>query len=219
MRHVRKRRRGGIRRIAIACIGAAFVACAVWQRVALVSFMSDVRRASHVPDVVSALHSLHRETFGVLCMTSPGAADDCYVFDADGIIFGTAHTVVGDAIARIDDASAFKPAIGEPFLDAGVWQNLSPIVAAIKNGDMPVSVFVLKRAEREVVVTLSPSGTSLYFSLEFSPEKHLRALPEFMKKVRAETLEYADLRVEGKIFYYVRRNAAGVSPRMNGDVQ
>ena len=197
----KKRRFGKVRAMVPWVIALAIVGCTVWQRGAFVSLWRNVDRAMHVPDVTSALHSLHRDTFGVLCMTPEGAGDDCYLFDSDGVVFGAARTVVGDSIARIDDASPFRPAIGKPFIDGAAWKNLSVIVAAVRSGDVTVSAAHLKRAEREIDMVLAPSGTTAYFSLEFSPERHIRAVRELMRRIRLDTLEYIDLRVEGKIFY------------------
>ncbi len=199
--HLKKNKPGRTRRIIIWVIFIVACLFAAWQNAVLVSWWHNIQRARNAPDVASALRSLRRETFGILCKATETTADDCYVFDADGVVFGTARMVVGDAIARIDDASSFKLTIGEPFIDLEIWKNLTPIVSAVRSGELPASALILKRAERELAVTLTPTGMKAYFSLEFSPEKHLRALKELEKKVKLETLEYVDLRIEGKIFY------------------
>ena len=189
------------RRIAVRAVCLALVACAVWQRALLASLLANIRRAWRAPDVSSALHVLRRETFGILCVKTETEADDCYVFDRDGVVFGSARTVVGDSIVRVDDASSFRPVLGEAFADPETWKNIMPIVQAARSGDFAASAIAFKRQERELAVTMRSSGTMAYFSAEFSPEKHLRALTELAKKVRIEKLEYVDLRVEGKIFY------------------
>ena len=168
---------------------------------AVARHMENIRRVLHVPDVSSVLHSLRQETFGILCMKKGSAADDCYVFDRDGIVFGPARTVVGDVIVRIDDASAFLPAVGEPLIGSDAWANLFPIMTFLRDGGIPFSSVSLKRREKEIVITLPDSGTLIYASLEFSPERSLRALPEFQKKIPLASLEYMDLRAEGKVFY------------------
>jgi hypothetical protein len=152
------------------------------------------------PDIASVLHAVHREDFGMLCVKDATGADSCYVFDKEGVIFEAANLVVGNVIARVDDASDFKPVLGMMLADQDVWQNIAPIITYAKEG-LPASRIEFVRAERELAVTLTDSGTKLYFSLQFDPSEHIRALKELSKTARVDTLQYADLRVKGRLFY------------------
>ena len=134
------------------------------------------------------------------CIGNAVGADDCYMFDTDGIIFKSAHMVVGDVIARVDDVSDFKPALGVMFADANIWQNMGKIIAYAKDG-LPANRMEFMRAEKELIITLSDSNTRLYFNVLLDPDEHIRALKELSKTVPLETLEYADLRVKGRVFY------------------
>ncbi len=173
----------------------------IWQRKAVMRYADNVRRVLHVPDVPSILHSLRQEAFGILCMTKDAASDDCYVFDRDGIVFGSARTVVGDVIVRIDDSSSFLPILGEPLIESDAWANMLPVIRFLKEGNFPFSSVLLKRAQNELVITVPDSDTLIYISLEFVPSRSLRALPEFIKRVPFSGLKYIDLRAEGRIFY------------------
>lgn len=164
-------------------------------------YAENIRRVLHVPDISSVLHSMRQETFGVLCMKHENIADDCYVFDRDGIVFGPARTVVGDVIVRIDDPSAFIPALGQPMIESDAWANLFPVIRFLHDDGVAFSTVSLKRAQKELAITLPDTGTLIYISLEFSPERSLRALSELAKKTSLAGLKYIDLRAEGKIFY------------------
>ncbi len=152
------------------------------------------------PDIASVLHAMRREDFGMLCVKDSAGADSCYVFDKEGVIFEAANVVVGDVIARVDDASDFKPALGVLLADPEIWINMAAVIAYAKDG-LPASRMELLRTEKEITVTLADSGTKLYFSLQLDPSEHIRALKELSKTVPIETLQYADVRVKGRVFY------------------
>jgi hypothetical protein len=152
------------------------------------------------PDVAAALRLIRHDNFGMLCIKEVEGADDCYMFDKGGVVFGSARMVVGDVIVRVDDVSDFKPVLGAMLIDADTWKNMAPIIAYAANG-LPAGVMALSRAERELTVTLSESGTRLYFNLRLDPAEHIRALKELTKTIPLISLQYADLRVKGRVFY------------------
>lgn len=172
-----------------------------------VRFHAQVARYAHnallvvrKPDIASVLHTLRQEDFGMLCVQSGAGADDCYVFDEDGIIFKSARMVVSDVIARVDDLSDFKPVVGAPVTDPDIWKNMMPIIAYAKE-TLPANRIQFARTEKELTIVLSDSGTRLYFNLRLDPEEHIRALKELQKTTPFDSLEYADLRVKGRVFY------------------
>jgi|GEM_PF-2222025 len=152
------------------------------------------------PDIASILHAVRREDFGMLCITHETGADDCYVFDNEGVVFDSARMVVGDVIARVDDASQFKPVLGAMFTDADTWRHMAEIIAYVKD-ELSIHRMVFARAERELTVILTDSETRLYFALDMDPAEHIRALRELAKTTPLTTLEYADLRIKGRMFY------------------
>ncbi len=196
----RKKKKNWLRCIASITVLAAVIFAGVYFRAQIMWFTESAWLVMRKPDIASILHAVRREDFGMLCVKDAAEADNCYVFDKEGVIFEAANVVVGDVIARVDDASDFKPALGVMLADADIWANMAPIVAYAKE-DLPVSRMVFMRAERELAVMLADSGTKLYFSLRFDPAEHIRALKELSKTSPIETLEYADLRVKGRVFY------------------
>ena len=172
----------------------------IWYRAQIVRYAETALLIIKKPDIASVLHAVRRESFGMLCVKDPAGADDCYVFDADGVVFDSARVVVGDVIARVDDASDFKPVLGGMFADVDIWHNMALIIAYAKDG-LPANRMAFDRADRELTVTLTDSGTKLYFNVGADPFEHIRALKELAKTVPLTTLQYADLRVKGRVFY------------------
>lgn len=146
--------------------------------------------------------SLRHEPLGILCvMPSLDAAEECYVFDSQGMVFGRARTVVSEVIVKIDEQSDIRPALNTVFVPSADWQNLRLILEAVRNKKIMVSRIALQRADKELTLMVLPHSTPFYFSYAFDPRIHLDALPEFLKKVPLTELQYVDLRIERKIFY------------------
>lgn len=181
--------------IVVACIGFS-----VRYQESLFSFWHNIRRIFSKPDAEAIARSFKKESFGVYCA---GAiqANDCFLFDEDGILFGAARTVVRDIIITIEDNSNFRPMVNKAFISEDEWRALKPIILSIQNKELIVHRITLNRAEKELTVIIPPTDIPVYFSLQFDPIKHLRALGQLTKKISFEKLQYFDLRVEGKIFY------------------
>lgn len=180
-------------------LGALFAFLA-WQWRSIASFARNVALVRSAPDALTALRSFQHTTFGVICTESADAAEDCFVFSEEGVIFNGARTVVGDMIIRVSDRSGDKPQIGAFVVDPDSWENIVPIMRFVRGESLDIADFILKRTEREIDIILA-GGTVLRFSYEFDPASHLRALVVLREKVPFESLEYLDMRVEGKIFY------------------
>lgn len=196
----RKKKKNWLRCI-VSCAALAFlIFIGIRFRAQIANIAESAWLVIKKPDIASVLHAVRREDFGMLCVKDSAGADSCYVFDKEGVIFEAANVVVGSVIARVDDASDFKPALGTILADPGLWGNMVPIIAYVKGG-LPASRMELLRTEKEITVTLTDSGTKLYFNLGFDPGEHIRALKELSKTVPIETLQYADLRVKGRVFY------------------
>jgi hypothetical protein len=196
----RKKKKNWLRPAVSFAVLAAVIFIGLRFRAQAARFVSSVWLVVKRPDIASVLHAVRREDFGMLCVKDVTGADSCYVFDKEGVIFEAANVVVGSVIARVDDASDFEPALGVILADPSLWGNMAPIIAYVKDG-LPASRMELLRTEKEITVILTDSGTKLYFNLQFDPSEHIRALKELSKTVLIETLQYADLRVKGRVFY------------------
>lgn len=194
----KKRRQNTARRVIalliVACIGALIV----WQRVPAWAAWQNIARLARRDDAEEALRLIRREKFGLICPES-----ECFIFDRDGIVFERARIVVGDVVMRVEDPSGKEPSTDARFIDDVSWGNLKPILAFIEGRGVPVSRIELKRSAYEIIIE-SPGEAGpvpFYFSLEFDPADHLRAMPAFLKQAPLRTLMYADFRVQGRIFY------------------
>lgn len=200
MLRYKKKQRGWFKRFIFFSVCAAIVFIGVRYRTQVARYAYDAWLVVRKPDVAAALRLTRHDNFGMLCVQDVAGADDCYMFDKDGIVFGSARMVISDIIVRVNDPSDFKPVIGMPLIDADIWKNIAPIIAYAQEG-LPVSTMALSRPEKELIVTLSESGTRLYFNLRIDPAEHIRALKELAKTTPLASLQYADLRVKGRVFY------------------
>lgn len=200
-RSKRLRARRRINNLILFLILAALIAGAVYYRHQLLVLWQEIERVirqrADQPDVKEILAETRREEYGIFC-AGVEQANDCYLFDKKGVVFAKAKTVVGEVILRVDEVSDYKPIVAQKFLPAGEWENLFKILEFVKRRDWPAANFRLKREREELILDGAPK---LLFSLRFDPAKHLTALTELKKKVKAENLSYIDLRVEDKIFY------------------
>ena len=197
---IRKKRRGNPVRCAIIWLVIFSVfGLGAWQRKALISLWGDASRILHVEDVGAALRLTHEDQFGLICPPS-----GCFVFGHDGIVAGHARVVVGDILIRIDDPAGTDPAAGTLLMDQPSWANLKPILEAVRRKEISAPTIRLARASNELFIqSVRDDGSSVpfYFSLDFDPAEQLRALSAFLKQAPLSTLEYADFRVKGRIFY------------------
>lgn len=182
--------------IAIAAAGARYreTVMQYWTMLMLVAERKDARILAR---------SLRHEPLGILCVTPSleAAAEECYIFDTMGVVFGRARTVVSEVIVKVNEQSDIRPAFNTVFVSSADWQNLRLILEAVRDKKIMVSRIALQRADKELTLTVLPEATPFYFSYAFDPRVHLDALPQFLKKVPLTELQYVDLRIEGKIFY------------------
>jgi hypothetical protein len=168
-------------------------------RAPLSAFAREAWLVVNKPDIRETLKETRRKQFGMICKS----ADDCWIFDSEGIIYAAARTVVGDVLVRIEDESDFAPEIQARVVRDSDWANLMPIIEFAQTRAVDVSRFVLRRAEGEVRLT-TPDGVLMRFSLDVNPREHIAAFPSFIRRAPLATLEYADFRIPGKIFYKER---------------
>ncbi len=188
-----------MRRVIIWLIFLSMLGFGIWQRQAVLSSWRNVMRVIYMEDVAVALGLMRQDHFGLICPPS-----GCFVFGHDGIVSGHARIVVGDVVMRVDDLMGTDPAVGALFINQPSWANLKPILEAVERKEIIAPTMRLMRASNELFIE-SPredGGTVLfYFSLDLDPAEHLRALSAFLKQAPLSTLEYADFRVKGRIFY------------------
>lgn len=181
--------------VAVAAAGARYrgAIARYWTMIMLIAEQKDARALAL---------SLRHEPLGILCVTAnPDASEECYLFDVNGVVFDKARTVVNEVIVKVHEQSDVRPTITLPFVPPADWQNLRLILEAVRTKKLNVNRIALTRTDKEITLTILPHNTLFYFSYAFDPRDHLKALPEFFKKVSLEELRYVDLRVEGKIFY------------------
>ena len=186
-----------VRRLVTILILVLIIAAAIYYRDQLLVLWQDIERVRNQPEVEKILAETRREEYGIFC-SGVEIANDCYLFDKNGVVFAKARTVVGEVILRIDEITDSRPPIGQSFLPQSDWENTLKILEFVKKGEWPAATFRLKRQQQELILEGLPK---LLFSLRFDPSQHLLALTELKNKVNFQSLLYLDLRVEDKIFY------------------
>ena len=177
------------------------IAVGIRWRVRMTEYIRTAWLVVRKPDVAAALRLVRHDNFGMLCVKDSTGADDCYMFDNDGIVFSAARMVVDDVIVRVNDSSDSKPVIGALFIEPEIWKNMALIIAYAQD-ELPAGIITLSREDKELTNTLLVDrGTRLYFNLRLDPAEHIRALQELQKTIPLDSLDYVDLRVKGRVFY------------------
>lgn len=140
---------------------------------------------------------VEREPYGVWC---GGAGTECAWFDEEGVAFKRSPRTEGAETVVVNDYSKERVGLGETVLNKEFLGNLRAIFEALR-GAVSVKEIALRRAEFQEIEVRTQEGPVLYFGLR-APYKNLR---EVVQAVAARkdfpSLQYADFRVEDKVFY------------------
>ena len=138
-----------------------------------------------------------KEIFGILCNNR-----DCFVFDKEGTIFKNAPRAEGTLILRVDDPYNGPIVFGYPFLgESNRVYEIFEVVNVVRGMGMYVSRVTLRDpAVREWEMSLS-GGPDLYFGFDSLPADFSGVMGALHQKVGLGNVNYADFRVEGRIYY------------------
>lgn len=129
------------------------------------------------------------------------AGDRCWWFDNEGVILKKALRAEGSLIPSISDHSQNNLGLGANILPEKLLPNVLSVLETVKAAGLRVKEIILENLERQEITIRTYNGPELYFSLRFSAESTLAAIPNLMSKSGFKDLEYLDFRVENRVYY------------------
>lgn len=127
------------------------------------------------------------------------ASMSCWWFDKEGLILELAPYSEGPLIFRILDLSDAPMIVGNKVLDEKSFNYLTTILEAVKELDFSVESFIFDKKLEEFNAE-SRDGSKILFSLRFDPSSNIAALKTLKEKGDFKNIDYADLRVENRLY-------------------
>lgn len=155
-----------------------------------------------------------RERFGVWCengqqanasSTEQQTTESCWWFDKDGVLFGIAPELEGNAINKVDDFSSRDLKLGDLALEEVFIENLVKLFEVLERSDIGIRALKLKNLDLQEIIFDQPQTSlpKIYFSLRFNSEFLLSTI-EGLKKIGLQKMEYVDFRVENRVYYKLK---------------
>ncbi|MCL5004577.1 MAG: hypothetical protein M1170_01370 [Patescibacteria group bacterium] len=156
-----------------------------------------------------------REKFGIWCLIKNNIAENtsstiaqktdvnenCFWFDKDGIIFVEAPTIESELFNKVADSTGRDLKSGDKVLDSRLMVNLVKIFNVFDEVDIKSKTAQLNDLKAEEVVVRPLSFPVSFFSLRFSPDFSIAAIKTLKKDKRWDKIQYADFRVENRVYY------------------
>ncbi len=147
-----------------------------------------------------------RQPFGIWCFVpggpgADGAGEQCYWFDAQGIMFERALATQGNIIFMVNDYSQKDRGLGSAVLPPEFDQNFISIMNVLKATGLGVKEIDLNDLSLEEVDVRTAVGPTLEFSLRFPADEYLPVLQSLIAQPGFAKLQYVDCRTEDRVFY------------------
>lgn len=144
-----------------------------------------------------------RNKFGLWCLKGvEEAANKCFWFDKNGIIFLEAPIVETELLRKVNDYTGRYFKIGDSILSQNLAENLTGIFIVIDKAGIASKTLDLNDIGLEEVVLEPLAGTpKIYFSLKFNSEFAISAIKELKESGKWPVLKYVDFRSENRAYY------------------
>ncbi len=156
-----------------------------------------------------------REKFGIWCLIKKnitlentsstaeqtGENENCFWFDKDGIIFVEAPTIESELFNKVVDSTGRDLKLGDKVLDSRLVENLVKVFNVFDEVDVKSKTVQLSDIKSEEVVIKPVLFPASFFSLRFSPDFSIAAIKTLKKDKRWDKIQYADFRVENRVYY------------------
>lgn len=154
-----------------------------------------------------AVAVIERESLILWCSGGP-----CYAIDDTGVAYRSVDLDAPEAIQNnlimLVNTGAQPVAIGEKVLDSANVEFILRLREKLAGENLPIGKeWKTPSQVSEEVVVKTQEGWNIYFSSKIEPAKSWRMLKTFLEeeiKEDRDQLEYADLRVENKVFYKLK---------------
>ncbi len=138
-----------------------------------------------------------REFEGIWC-----SAEDCYVFDKEGIVFARAPNTEGFLILKIYDENNRPLVAGAPVFTKSNWrENVFKTLEVMENHGFTISRVNIKDFGLQEWEVKTTEGPVFQFSLNFVPQSLEKILENLNQKFEFDKVSYFDFRVENRIYY------------------
>jgi cell division septal protein FtsQ len=139
------------------------------------------------------------------------SGEDCFLIDESGSAYNIADfdspEIKQNNLLQINDQGARKVSIGETIVNSSYEQYVLGIKDALKNIGQEVSseAYTTPSNMANEIDVKTEKGIQIYFSTQFPLDKAINAFEIVLKKEipedKLDSVEYVDLRSEGKVFY------------------
>jgi hypothetical protein len=166
------------------------------------------------------INVIGREKFGAWCHQGTGSTQDmsnasstadavswgdsseeCYWFDADGVLFAKAPLIRSELFNRVFDSTGRSLALRDTIVPDRLFQNLTRIFKVLEAAQINTKTVFLSDLALEQVEADSVSDPRVIFSLRFDPAFSLSAIDALKKTGEWGRLQYANFTVENKVSY------------------
>ncbi|MDI6717741.1 MAG: hypothetical protein QMD86_01690 [Patescibacteria group bacterium] len=128
---------------------------------------------------------------------------ECLWFDENGIIFKQAPIIDSELFNRVNDETGHNLKLGDPIMKKNLFDNLKKIFKILDIAEANIKTVHLKDISLEEVST--QSKPKLLFSLRFDPEFSLSAINSLKNSDKWKNVDYADFRVENRVYYMMEQ--------------
>ena len=127
--------------------------------------------------------------------------EECYWFDADGVLFSKAPLIKSELFKRVFDSTGRSLALRDKIMPDPLFKNLIRIFKLLEVAQINTKTVSLSDLALEQVEADSVSDPHLIFSLQFDPSFSLSAIDALKKSGEWKRLNYANFTVENKVAY------------------
>ncbi len=145
-----------------------------------------------------------RQPFAVWCSPENQESDAdyverCFWFDREGIAFEPAPLTEGRLITTVRDTERVVN-VGMQIMDGRFISNFIKILESLPALNFHVTAITFNRAQQDVYIDLQ-EGMRILLSVRFDSTSNLKAIQTLGASLPFTKIEYADARVENKIYY------------------
>lgn len=128
--------------------------------------------------------------------------EECYAFDAHGVLYASTPTLKGSLILKVFDSYAPPPVLGTPFIKNTLSrERFFEVLRVLADGGYHVvSARIRDPHVHEWEVHLE-GGPTLFFSFNFVPANLPFIVNDVFSRLRFDELSSIDLRVPHKMYY------------------
>lgn len=142
-----------------------------------------------------------REREGIWCVEQGEENTKCLWFDGGGRAFGRTVGGEGNLIPVVHDRTGRKVGIGSNVLEGEELPNFLSILEVLKRMSLSIREVRIESLELGDVEVATHEGPFFYFSLRFPAWNALAGLEEIKRETDLTVIEYADFRIENRVYY------------------